>query len=151
MTVSATLTATVSKTSTPSTTVTPLPPTPSVTVTETPVVSPTPTYTVSNTPLPTATPNVPAVLDRNLFRPGLGQDLHIGIKSAVGGRVRVTVFNVAAEKVRQPFDADVPADVTVDVPWDGKNELGEPCGAGVYVVSVQGAGISKILKVVLLK
>jgi hypothetical protein len=41
--------------------------------------------------------------------------------------------------------------VTVDAVWDGKNEDGEPCGSGVYVVSVKGAGIRRTLKVVLLK
>jgi hypothetical protein len=94
---------------------------------------------------------VPAVLSRNIWRPALGQPLHIGIKSPIGGKVTVRVFNVAAEKVRAPFEAEVPADVTVDAVWDGKNDDGEPCGAGVYMVSVQGAGISRVLKVVLLR
>lgn len=91
------------------------------------------------------------MLSHNIFRPGPGKDLRIGIKSPMGGRVVVTVYNVAAERVRRPFEADVPAGVTVEAPWDGKNEFGEPCAAGVYIVSVQGAGISKVLKVVLMK
>jgi hypothetical protein len=89
------------------------------------------------------------VLQANVFRPG--QALHIGIKSPTGGRVTVRVFNVAAEQVRRPYEADVPAGQTVDAVWDGRNEAGEPCAAGLYVVSVQGAGISRTLKVVLMK
>jgi hypothetical protein len=109
------------------------------------------TWTISDTPQPTSTPNVPLVLDRNVFRPGLGQPLHIGIKAPQSGRVRVHVFNLAGEKVRSPFEADVPADVTVDALWDGLNDFGEPCGSGVYLISVQGAGIHSLKKVVLLK
>jgi hypothetical protein len=43
------------------------------------------------------------------------------------------------------------ADVTVDAYWDGLNDFGQPCGSGVYLVSVQGAGIRSLKKVVLLK
>jgi hypothetical protein len=91
------------------------------------------------------------VLSRNIWHPELGQPLHIGIKAPRPGRVVVHVFNTAAELVRTPFEADVPADQTVDALWDGRNADGKLCGAGVYIVSVQGAGISRVLKVVLLK
>jgi hypothetical protein len=85
-----------------------------------------------------------------VWRPARGP-LHIGIKAAENGHVLVHVFNVAAEKVLTPFDADVVAGVTSDAVWDGRNGEGQPCSAGVYVVSVQGAGIHRTLKVILLK
>lgn len=91
------------------------------------------------------------MLSHNIWRPSLGHPLRIGIKAPQNGRVRVHVFNVAGEKVRAPFDADVVADQTAEGYWDGRNENGEPCGAGVYVVSVQGAGINALRKVVLMK
>ncbi len=91
------------------------------------------------------------VLDRNIWRPAPGQYLHISIKAPRPGKVSVNVFNLAAEKVRTPFEADVPQDITVDAVWDGRNERGEACAAGVYVVSVQGAGISSLRKVVLMR
>lgn len=94
---------------------------------------------------------MPAVLDKNIWRPGTGQPLHIGIKAPQAGKVKVRVFNVAGEVVRMPFEADVPAGITVDAVWDGKNENGEACAAGIYIVSVQGAGISSLKKVVLMK
>jgi hypothetical protein len=53
--------------------------------------------------------------------------------------------------VRTPFEAEVTAGITVDALWDGRNDQGEPCAAGVYAVSIQGAGIRRVLKVVLLK
>jgi hypothetical protein len=103
------------------------------------------------TPAPTQTPEAPAVLNFNVWHPELGQVLHIGIKAPQPGHVIVHVFNTAAELVRTPFEADVPADQSVDALWDGRNEDGKSCGAGVYIVSVQGAGISRVLKVVLMK
>jgi flagellar hook assembly protein FlgD len=81
----------------------------------------------------------------------LGQPLHISIKAPTNGRVWVHVFNIAGEKVRSPFEAEVVAGVTVDALWDGRNDQGELCGSGVYLVSVQGAGIRSLKKVVLLK
>jgi hypothetical protein len=128
-----------------------------LTATETPVYSPTftptitLTFTETLTPLPTGTPEAPAVLDRNIWKPDSGQPLRIGIKAPQAGRVTVRVFNVAGEKVRDPFDAEVPAGVMVEALWDGRNGDGERVGAGIYVVSVQGAGISSLRKVVLMR
>jgi hypothetical protein len=103
------------------------------------------------TPVPTSTPEAPAVLDLNVFRPDQGQPLHIGLKSASGGHVLVHIFNTAAELVRTPFEADIPAGITIDAVWDGRNESGQRIAAGVYIVSVQGAGISRLLKVVVMR
>jgi hypothetical protein len=65
--------------------------------------------------------------------------------------VNVHVFNLAGEQVRAPFDADVVAGMTTQAFWDGRNEQGELCGSGIYLVSVRGAGIRSLQKVVLLK
>jgi hypothetical protein len=138
-------------------------PTPSGTCTATPYLSPTstgtisptftvsPTWTLSDTPAPTGTAVVPAVLDRNIFRPGQGVPLAITFKAPEAGRVTVHVFNVAGEKVRAPFESDVPADQWINAAWDGTNDAGEKVGSGVYFVSIQGAGIKRVMKVVLLK
>jgi hypothetical protein len=91
------------------------------------------------------------VLSDNVFRPGQGAVLHIGMKSPSGGHVLVHVFSVGAELVRTPYEADLPAGQTIDAVWDGKNSDGAPCASGVYIVSVQGAGISRVLKVVLMR
>lgn len=155
----ASITRTGTPTSTPSATPTQtsLPPTATGTPSNTPFVtatitsSVTFTYTITPTPQPTGTPEAPAVLDRNVWRPGSGQPLRIGIKAPQAGKVVVNVFDLAGEKVRRPFEAEVPAGITVEALWDGTNSEGEPCGAGIYIVSIQGAGISSLRKVVLLK
>ena len=109
------------------------------------------TYTVSNTPAPTQTAQVPAVLDRNVFRPGQGGPLKIAVKCTRAGRVTVKVYNMAGELVRMPFEADLLANSWTNAYWDGTNAQGSAVSAGIYFVSVQGGGIKSIRKVVLLK
>jgi flagellar hook assembly protein FlgD len=94
---------------------------------------------------------VPAVLDRNIFRPNLGQPLVISLKAAVDGRVTVKVFNIAGELVRPVFEADVLAGLWFQATWDGRNADGEKVASGIYLVSVKGGGIQSIRKVVVLK
>jgi hypothetical protein len=123
-------------------------PTASPTVTQTFTI--TQTFTVTDTPLPTQTPEAPAVLSHNIWRPSQGP-LHIGIKPPQSGQVRVSVYTLAAEKTGIVFEGWLPAGVTHDAVWDGRNNAGEACAGGTYVISIQGAGISRLLKVNLLK
>jgi hypothetical protein len=111
----------------------------------------TPTWTITDTPLPTQTAVVPAVLDQNIFRPGKGKPLTISMKADEPGRVTVRVFNLAGELVRPVFDADVLAGLWFQASWDGKNGSDETVASGVYFISVKGAGIRVIRKVVVLK
>jgi flagellar hook assembly protein FlgD len=94
---------------------------------------------------------VPAVLSSNIFHPSTGQPLTISLLPTADGRVTVRVFNISGEKVREPYAADVAAGAWVQCYWDGRNEAGESAGAGVYIVSVQGAGLKRLMKVILLK
>lgn len=94
---------------------------------------------------------MPAVLDQNVFRPGHGRPLQVNFKAPEAGRVTVKIYNVAGELVRKPFDADVSAGLWFQALWRGENDEGEMVAAGVYVVSVRGAGIESLRKVVLLK
>lgn len=73
------------------------------------------------------------------------------MKASESGRVTVKIFNLAGEQVRKPFDADVTANTWFQCAWKGDNEAGETVAAGVYVVSIQGAGIRSLRKVVVLK
>lgn len=91
------------------------------------------------------------MLDQNVFRPGQGRPLAISFKALEPGRVTVKVFNTAGERVRTPFDADVAEGLWFQAQWNGENDLGERVAAGVYIVSVRGAGIRSLRKVVLLK
>jgi hypothetical protein len=94
---------------------------------------------------------VPAVLDRNVFRPLTGRPLAISFKAPGDGFVTVRVFNVYGEKVREPYAQTLRAGQWVQATWDGRNAEGQGVGAGIYIVSVQGAGLRSLLKVVLIK
>jgi flagellar hook assembly protein FlgD len=91
------------------------------------------------------------VTNKNVFNPSQGGSLSIGLKSVSGGHVLVKVYNMAGELVRPVLDADVQAGLWFQASWDGKNGDGELVAAGVYFVSVRGAGIKSIRKVIVLK
>jgi len=103
-------------------------------------------------PLPTGTAVAPMVLDRNIFRPGKGgPPMAINFKPPQDGHVTVRIFNLAGENVRKPYEADVAAGAWIQAHWDGTNAQGERVAAGMYFISVQGAGIHSLKKVILLK
>jgi hypothetical protein len=77
--------------------------------------------------------------------------LRIGIKPPQDGQVRVRAFNVSGELVAVLMDAKLLAGVTHEALWHGDNAQGEAVASGVYVVSVQGAGVRRLLKVVVMK
>jgi flagellar hook assembly protein FlgD len=91
------------------------------------------------------------VLDRNVFRPNLGTPLAISFKAPEDGYVTVRIFDVAGENVREPYQANVAAGTWIQAHWDGTNDAGEKVAAGIYVISVKGAGLRSLKKVVLLK
>jgi hypothetical protein len=77
--------------------------------------------------------------------------LAIGIKPPRDGRVVVKAFNMAGELVRPVAEMDLVAGVTAQATWDGRNDGGEVVSAGIYFISIQGAGVKSVRKVVLLK
>jgi flagellar hook assembly protein FlgD len=91
------------------------------------------------------------VLNQNVFRPGQGQPLVISLKAPQNGRVSVRVFNISGELVRTPFEADVQAGLWYQAQWNGENPQGEKVSAGIYFISVRGAGIHRLRKVILMK
>jgi flagellar hook assembly protein FlgD len=100
---------------------------------------------------PSATAEIPVVTDKNVFNPSLGGTLSINMKAPQGGRVLVKAYNLAGELVRPIFEADLQAGLWFQASWDGRNADGELVAAGVYFVSVRGAGIRSIRKVVVMK
>jgi len=94
---------------------------------------------------------VPAVLDRNIFKPLQGRPLVLSFRAPEAGKVKASIFNMAGEHVRQIFDNDVQAEAWVQAQWEGRNKDGEVVASGVYIVSVRGAGIRTVKKVVVIK
>jgi flagellar hook assembly protein FlgD len=121
----------------------------SPTLSTTPSISP--SFSQSPTLAPSATAEVPVVTNKNFFNPGNGEVLTINLKAVKDGAVNVRVYNVAGELVRLPFDAYAPAGRWFQATWDGKNDQGEAVASGVYFISVRGAGVKGIKKVIVLK
>ena len=103
------------------------------------------------TPVPTGTADIPAVVDRNVFRPGQGPPLVISFKAPSDGLVTVKVYSLAGELVDPVFQAPVQQGLWFQATWDGRNMRGESVAAGLYFVSIKGAGIKSIRKVIVLK
>jgi hypothetical protein len=87
----------------------------------------------------------------NVFRPEQGAPLLISIRAPEDGEVMVRVFNLAGENVRTPFRATVQAGLWYQASWDGRNGDGQMISSGVYFISVRGAGIKTLRRVIVLK
>lgn len=94
---------------------------------------------------------MPAVTDKNVFKPGQGGGVTISFKAPEDGHVTVKVYNIAGALVRPIFEADIQQGLWFQANWDGQNGSGDTVASGVYFISVRGAGIRTIRKVVLLK
>lgn len=67
-----------------------------------------------------------------------------------GGRVAVSIYNMAGKLVRRLADADMPQGQRT-LAWDGRGELGESLSSGVYFCRIETPGESDQKKLVLLK
>jgi hypothetical protein len=130
-------------------------PTQSVTGTITPTFSFSPTISQTFTITPTfsssPTPEIPASLSHNVYRPNKGGTLDVNFRPGMDGKVIVKVFTLSGELVQPVFETDVVAGTWYQAKWDGRNANGEMVASGVYFVSIQGAGIRNIRKVIVLK
>jgi hypothetical protein len=91
------------------------------------------------------------VLDKNIFKPLQGSPLIISFKAARPGQVAVSVYNLAGELVEPIWTGNVVEGIWYQQSWDGRNNFDEIVASGVYFVSIRGAGIRSVRKVILLK
>ncbi len=87
----------------------------------------------------------------NVFKPDQGGTLSIGFKAEAAGLVTVKVYNLAGELIRPIFETTAVKGLLYQANWDGRNGEGSTVSSGVYFVSVRGAGIKAIKKVIVLK
>jgi len=92
-----------------------------------------------------------AYLSANVYRPALDPPLAISMRATADGEVTVKIFNLAGELVQPLFKATVTTGRRFQAQWDGANQRGEKVASGVYFISVRGAGIHTIRKVIILK
>jgi hypothetical protein len=86
----------------------------------------------------------------NLFKPKEGEVCSIGYKVNQAGRVLIKIYNLAGELVRTLVDEHKEAGEYIK-PWDGRNDAGKLCAAGVYVILYNAKEIKEIEKVILIK
>ncbi|HXC63060.1 MAG TPA: hypothetical protein VNZ67_01820, partial [bacterium] len=103
------------------------------------------------TPKASPTASISAVLDRNIFRPALGQPLGIAFLPPQDGFVTIHIFDMAGGKVGMPFEGPVTTGLWIQAHWNGTNGQGQAVANGVYFVSIQGAGVHAVKKVVLIR
>jgi hypothetical protein len=68
-----------------------------------------------------------------------------------GGQTTIRVYNVAGKVVRTLLDRELAAGTSGRVVWDGTDDAGERCAAGVYFYRILATGFSSSGKMVLLR
>lgn len=76
--------------------------------------------------------------------------LKIGIPAGSNRDVKVKIFNIAGELVRE-ISAANKAPGYHDVIWDRKNDGGQEVASGVYIAQVEAGGEEKIIKIAIIK
>jgi len=66
------------------------------------------------------------------------------------GNVNLVIYNMAGQKVRTLVNENQPASYK-KVVWDGRNDMGETVGAGLYFYKLVSGNFSKIQKMTLIK
>lgn len=112
-------------------------------VTATCVVSP----VVTNTP----TPNLNMTLSKNYVNPDKGEKLQINLKTQANVQVKIKVYNLTGEVVRNDLGFTASADGWNQVQWDVKNGDGKIAGEGLYFVYIEAGADKKLLKVYVIK
>ncbi|MCX5785470.1 MAG: T9SS type A sorting domain-containing protein [Elusimicrobia bacterium] len=86
----------------------------------------------------------------NLFDPASGGKTYVDTQLSASGRVSVKVYDLKGRLVRTLFEGSRNTGDYSDQ-WNGKNEEGKIVGSGIYLVRVEGPGISKTKRVMVVK
>ncbi|MBU1262063.1 T9SS type A sorting domain-containing protein [bacterium] len=86
----------------------------------------------------------------NLFHPTKGEKVSIYYKIENSGLVTIKLYNLAGEMVRTLVDENKGAD-QYWIDWEGKNDEGSLCAAGVYIIQIKIGDFKKSEKIILIK
>ncbi len=81
-----------------------------------------------------------------IFNPAKGGTAEITVKPIQTGRMKAQIFTVDGLLVKTLMDGNVEANHTVPLFWDGRNGNGKIVASGVYLLRIDGAGIDRKLK-----
>jgi hypothetical protein len=82
----------------------------------------------------------------NPFRNGTS----IGFQVATGGKAKVTVYNIAGQKIRQLFAGELGSGAS-RIYWDSRDDCGNKVAAGVYLVKMEAPGGTATGKMLILR
>ncbi len=85
-------------------------------------------------------------IERSIFNPDRGEGIKIEVNPKQDGKLKVQVFTLDGLPVKMIFDGDVVTALPEYIEWDGKNTNGNTVASGLYLLRIDGAGISKQLK-----
>jgi hypothetical protein len=88
---------------------------------------------------------------RNMFNPGLEQDLEIRFATSIEGPAGLTVYNSAGELVKRLWGGSLTPGRVERVRWDGTNQRAEHCASGVYLLSLEMRGLVQTRRVALIR
>ena len=66
------------------------------------------------------------------------------------GKINIAIYNLAGQKVRELATGNYNA-VSYSVVWDGKNDSGNPVSSGVYLARMESGGVSKVVRMAMVK
>ena len=86
----------------------------------------------------------------NLFHPAKGEKVSIYYRIENPGLVSIKLYNLAGEMVRTLVDENKgTGQYWID--WEGKNDEGSLCAAGVYIIQIKTDGFKDSEKIILIK
>ena len=86
----------------------------------------------------------------NLFHPAKGEKVSIYYKIDSSTQVSIKLYNLAGEMVRTLVDENKGAG-QYWIDWEGKNDDGSLCAAGVYIIQIKTDGFKENKKIILIK
>ncbi len=86
----------------------------------------------------------------NLFHPAKGEKVSIYYKIDNSTHVSIKLYNLAGEMVRALVDDNKEAG-QYWIDWDGKNDDGNLCAAGVYIIQIKTDSFTESKKIILIK
>lgn len=89
-----------------------------------------------------------AALDRNVFSPSSGDRVLVRVRPRDGTPLTILIFTASGRLVRSLRDEASGWPGERRASWDGLTGDGFPVARGVYLVVVEGGGVSAVLKVV---
>ncbi len=138
-------------TATPTSSPTPTP-TVTATATETPCGYPGNTCTPTSTPTITPTPVYADVfyVSKNAFGPANPVSILVDY-TTYPGQYDLWIYNTAGEHIKTLDSRTLSEPVSQWYSWDGKNEYGDPCASGVYIIYLVEPFSQKMRRVVLIR